>query len=120
MIRVKSAGIETHLGKPAHALAKAIAHQQGFSLQCHSTTPLSQDLIEESDLVFVMEVAQKDRLFALYPQERHKVFLLGQFCRKGSLDIDDPYCGMHEDFKICFGRIREACDRLIHTISEQA
>ena len=120
MIRVNSAGIETRLGKPAHALANEIAKQQGFSLQGHSTTPLSQELIKESDLVLVMEVAQKDRLFKLYPRERHKVFLLGQFCRKGSLDIDDPYCGTHEDFKVCFERIREACDRLIHTISEQA
>ena len=120
MIRVNSAGIETNLGKPAHALAKEIAHQQGFSLQYHSTTPLSQDLIKESDLVLVMEVAQKDRLFKLYPRERHKVFLLGQFCRNGSLDIDDPYSGTQEDFKICFERIREACDRLLHNIREQA
>jgi protein-tyrosine phosphatase len=120
MIRVNSAGIDTHLGKPAHALAEEIAYQQGFSLQYHSTTPLSQDLIEQSDLVLVMEIAQKDRLFRLYPRERHKVFLLGQFCRKGSLDIDDPYCGTHDDFKVCFERIREACDRLIHTINEQA
>src|SRR5262249_18288453 len=120
MIRVNSAGIETDLGKPAHALAQEIAQQQGFSLQRHSTTPLSPDLIKESDLVLVMEIAQKDRLFRLYPRERHKVFLLGQFCRKGSLDIDDPYCGTHEDFKICFERIREACDRLIQKIGEQA
>src|SRR5690349_18052453 len=27
MVTVNSAGIETHLGKPAHALAKEIAHQ---------------------------------------------------------------------------------------------
>ena len=118
VMKVKSAGMETHPGKPAHALAKEIAHQHGLSLQCHSTTPLSQDLIKESDLVLVMEVAQKDRLSKLYAQDRHKVFLLGQFCRNGSIEIDDPYCGTQEDFKACFGRIRESCNHLIQKIGE--
>lgn len=118
VMKVKSAGMETQPGKPAHALAKEIAHQHGLSLQCHSTTLLSQDLIKESDLVLVMEVAQKDRLSKLYAQDRHKVFLLGQFCRNGSLEIDDPYGGVQEDFKACFGRIRESCDHLIQKIGE--
>jgi protein-tyrosine-phosphatase len=118
VMKVNSAGMETHPGKPAHALAKEIAHQHGLSLQCHSTTPLSQDLIKESDLVLVMEVAQKDWLSKLYAQDRHRVFMLGQFCRSGSIDIDDPYCGTQEDFKACFGRIRESCDHLIQKIGE--
>ena len=118
IMKVNSAGMETHPGKPAHALAKEIAHQHGLSLQCHSTEPLSQDLIKESDLVVVMEVAQKGLLSKLYAQDRHKVFLLGQFCRSGSIEIDDPYCGTQEDFKACFGRIRESCDHLIQKIGE--
>jgi protein-tyrosine-phosphatase len=118
VINVNSVGMETHPGKPAHALAKQFAHQHGLSLQCHSTTPLSRDLIKESDLVLVMEVAQKDLLSKLYTQDRDKVFILVQFCGNGSIEITDPYCGTQEDFKSCIGRIREACDYLIRMIGE--
>lgn len=112
-LTVKSAGLDTHLGKPAHTLARAIAHEHGFSLKPHATTPLFRDLIQQADLVLVMEVAQKDHVLKLYPQNRNKVFVLGQFCKRGSLDIDDPYCGTEHDFKVCFDRIRESCDQLI-------
>jgi protein-tyrosine phosphatase len=118
VMKVNSAGMDTHPGKPAHALAKEIAHQHGLSLQGHSTTPLSQDLIKESHLVVVMELAHKDWLSKIYVQDRHKVFLLGQFCRSGSIEIADPYCGTQEDFKACFERIRESCDHLIQKIGE--
>jgi protein-tyrosine phosphatase len=117
-ITVTSAGIETTPGKPAHVLAKEVARQHGISLDQHVTTPLFQDLMQRSDLVLVMEVAQKDRVAKLYPRERHKVFVLGQFCKRGSLDIDDPYSGTPGDFKVCFERIRESCDRVIQQIEE--
>ncbi len=113
---VRSAGIETTPGKPAHTFAKEIALQHGISLASHSTTPLYYDLIHGSDLVVVMEVAQKDRVVKLYPQAKPKVFVLGQFCRTGSWDIDDPYSGTQDDFRVCFERIRDSCDRLLDHI----
>ena len=119
-LTVSSAGIETTAGKPAHLLAQEVARQEGISLVRHATTPLFQDLMQRSDLVLVMEVAQKDRVAKLYPRERHKVFVLGQFCKKGPLDIDDPYSGTPEDFRVCFERIRESCDRVIQQIGEQS
>lgn len=120
VITVRSAGIETMPGRPAHVLAKEVARQHGISLDQHATTPLFQDLMQRSDLVFVMEVAQKDRVARLYPRERRKVFVLGQFCKRGSPDIDDPYSGTPEDFKLCFERIRESCDRVIQQIGERS
>jgi protein-tyrosine phosphatase len=76
--------------------------------------------MQRSDLVLVMEVAQKDRVAKLYPREKHKIFVLGQFSKRGSLDIDDPYGGTPEDFKVCFERIRESCDRMLRQIGERS
>ncbi len=117
-IVVRSAGIETTPGKPAHQLAKEVALSHGISLDAHRTTPLYQDLVQQADLVMVMEVAQKDRVIKLYPEARTKVFVLGQFCRQGSWDIDDPYSGTVEDFTVCFERIRDSCDRVFHHLVE--
>lgn len=119
VITVQSAGIETTPGKPAHVLAQAVARRHGISLERHLTTLLFQDLMQRSDLVLVMELAQKDRVAKLFPREKHKIFVLGQFCKRGSLDIDDPYSGTPEDFKVCFERIRESCDRMLQQIGEQ-
>lgn len=116
LVSVKSAGVETQPGRQAHKLAKEIARQQGISLESHTATILYQELMEHSDLVLVMEVAQRDRVMKLYPQDRHKVFLLGQFCKSGSLDIADPYQGTKEDFEVCFKRIQESCDRVMQQL----
>lgn len=119
-LTVSSAGIETTAGKPAHPLAQEVARQGGILLARHATTPLFQDLMQRSDLVLVMEVAQKDRVAKLYPRERHKIFVLGRFCKKGPLDIDDPYSGTPEDFRLCFERIRESCDQVLRQIVERS
>jgi protein-tyrosine phosphatase len=116
LITIDSAGLESIPGKSAHRLAKEIADQQGISLESHAVKPLYQKLIRESDLVLVMEIAHRDRVMKLYPQDRHKVFLLGQFCKSGSLDIADPYEGTKEDFEVCFGRIQESCDRVMQQL----
>lgn len=112
-IVVKSAGIETTPGKPAHDHAKTVARTNGLSLETHQTTSLYEELVKHAELVLVMEVSQKDRVLRLYPEAKGKVFVLGQFCRRGALDIDDPYSGPLEDFTICYGRIVESCDRIV-------
>jgi protein-tyrosine phosphatase len=119
LITIDSAGLESIPGNSAHRLAKEIANQHGISLESHAVKPLHQKLIRESDLVLVMEIAQRDRVMKLYPQDRHKVFLLGQFCKSGSLNIADPYQGTYEDFQNCFDRIRESCDRIIQQLGRQ-
>lgn len=118
LISVSSAGIETLPGRPAHNLAREVAGQFGVSLESHAAKQLYQKLLEQSDLILVMEVSQKDRLARLYPRERQKIFVLGRFCGSGPLDIADPHRGTRDDFRICFERIINSCDRLIEKLTE--
>jgi len=109
---VRSAGLETTPGKPAHAKAKAVALQHRLSLDEHATTQVHNELIDQSDLIIVMEIVQKDRVQRLYPRSKGKVVLLGRFDSVGSLEIADPYCGTSEDFLSCFQQVRRCCDVL--------
>lgn len=118
LISASSAGIETLPGRPAHNLAREVAGQFGVSLESHAARQLYQKLLEQSDLILVMEVSQKDRLARLYPRERHKIFVLGRFCGSGPLDIADPHRGTRDDFRICFERIKNSCDRLIEKLTK--
>jgi protein-tyrosine phosphatase len=109
---VRSAGLETTPGKPAHSNAKAVALQHQFSLDVHSTTQVHADLLDQSDLIIVMELVQRDRLHRLYLNTRGKVVLLGAFDSEGSLEIADPYSGTIEDFRSCFQQVSRCCDAL--------
>lgn len=118
-IKVSSAGVDAKPGRSLHALASEIARQHGIPLEGHAAKQLSGELMQRADIVLVMELAQKYRVVKLYPLDRHKVFVLGQFCRRGPIDIDDPHLGTREDFQFCFERIKDACDRVIQQLGKQ-
>ena len=116
-VSVRSAGLETSLGKPAHPLTKHIGEQYGFSMEAHKTQPLLKEFVEEADLILVMEFSHLRRLLKVYPEAEEKIFLLGQ--SKGNappLEITDPYNGTLQDFQHCFQKIKESCDHLIQRI----
>ena len=109
---VRSAGLETTPGKPAHDKAKAVALEHRLSLDEHATTEVRKELLDQSDLIVVMEIAQKDRVHRLYPNTNGKVVLLGRFDSVGPLEIEDPYSGTSEDFHSCFQQLSRCCDDL--------
>ena len=114
---VRSAGLETTPGKPAHANAKAVAVQHRLSLDGHCTTHVQAGLLDQSDLIIVMELRQKDRVQRLYPNTKGKVVLLGYFDSRGPLEIADPYSGTMEDFHACFRQMCQCCDILADRLS---
>lgn len=111
-LKVSSAGLETTPGKPAHFKAKATAVEYGLSLEEHKTTQVHAELLDKSDLIIVMEVAQKDRIHRLYPRTMGKVVLLGRFDTAGPLEIADPYSGTSDDFRSCYQQVSRCCENL--------
>lgn len=111
-LTIRSAGLETTPGKPAHLKAQATALENGLSLETHATTQVHAELLDKSDLIIVMEVAQKDRIHGLYPNTRGKVVLLGRFDSTGPLEIADPYSGTSEDFRSCYRQVKRCCEAL--------
>jgi protein-tyrosine phosphatase len=116
-LTVRSAGLETTPGKPAHPNAKLIGIEYGLSLDVHATTHLHAELVNQSDLIVVMEIAQKRRIHSLYPHAKGKVVLLGAFDPNGPLEVADPYSGTTEDFRICLHQIRRCCDNLLSRLN---
>lgn len=114
---VRSAGLETTPGKPADTRAKAVALEHRLSLDEHATTQVHKELLDQSDLIVVMEVAQKDRVQRLCQKSKGKVVLLGRFDSVGPLEIADPYCGTSEDFLSCFQQVSRCCDALAARLS---
>ena len=76
-LTVRSAGLETTPGKPADDRAKVIALEHRLSLDNHATTQVHMELLDQSDLIIVMEIAQKDRIQRLYPRSEGKGCVVG-------------------------------------------
>jgi protein-tyrosine phosphatase len=112
-LRVRSAGLDTTPGKPAHTNTSTVGRERQLSLDEHMTTQLQANLVNQSDLVIVMEVAQKHRIHSLYPGSKGKVVLLGYFDPTGPLEIADPYGKSVEQFHACFSQVARCCDRLL-------
>lgn len=113
---VRSAGLETTSGKPAHPLARLVGEQSGLQLDGHITQPLHKEQVDWADVIIVMEWQQRTRLLRLYPQAEQKVFLLRQFYDQSVREVADPYSGTMKDFQICFAMIQQACDVLVKTM----
>jgi protein-tyrosine-phosphatase len=112
-IEIHSGGLDTKAGKEADPLASAVAQGNALSLEAHVTTPLTQELVDRSDLILVMEVVHRSELLQKYPSAEGKVFQLGDFNNMLSREISDPYGGTRADFEFCYESIRRSCDGLL-------
>jgi protein-tyrosine-phosphatase len=87
---VLSAGTWTTDGLPPikDAIRKAI--QIGLDILGHRSRVITQDMLQEADLVLVMESGQKEALQIEFPSCRQKIWLLSEAAKGISYDIPDP------------------------------
>jgi protein-tyrosine phosphatase len=79
----------------------------GYDSRNHSARQLTEQLIQEAELVLVMEEFQQRRLMRDYPSSSGKVMLLGKWLN--NLEINDPYRKSSEAFALVFEQIERAC-----------
>jgi protein arginine phosphatase len=94
-VQVRSAGISAGTGFPASVNAVAAMAEQGIDISSHRSQPVTQPLVEESDLILVMELYHKEYLQRAFPIASGKVKLLKEFGiqEDTSPDIQDPMGG---------------------------
>ena len=111
-ISVRSAGLETTPGKPAHSNSKLVARENELSLESHATAQVTAEVILSNDLIVVMEFGQKDRVERVYPQASGKVLLLGALDSMGPIEIADPFGSEVDAFRTCFTQMTRCCNQL--------
>lgn len=111
----ESAGLLALPGNSATHLAQKVAAEYGVDLVGHKAKPISQKLVDGSDLILVMEKSHKDTLIANFPEATDKAFLIRRFGRFGSQNrgIADPYGLQYEAYRFCFLDIEDAVTGLI-------
>ena len=120
-IRARSAGLDVRVSAPPPDLAVKVAKTLDVDLTEHRSKPVTADMIEESDMVFVVEHRQAAFLRRTYPDHDPKIFLLPLFDTSPlpawnhalRYNIPDPYGKSEKDFLECFRKIESSIEGLL-------
>lgn len=119
-IKIHSAGTSTfYRGKPSPFALEILRERAGIDLSSHLTTPLSQKMVEEADLILVMEKRHQEKIHSLYPFSRGKVFLLPEFASPFSgeeREVQDPVGGTREDYQRVAENLKKWLEKIVERI----
>jgi protein-tyrosine-phosphatase len=108
-VRVESAGVWARGGQPASEDAVTVLAGRGISLTAHRSRPLTQEMLDEADVVLVMEESHRRSIFYLAPAHLRKVLLLTELVG-GHDDVEDPYGGPIEGYVNTAGQLEGLID----------
>ncbi len=107
-LAVRSAGTRALVGRHADPLAVEIARGRGMDISCHVAQALSNEHVDEADLILTMTNAQRTLVFNHFPFARGKVFRLGEH---EQIDIVDPYQRNRAIFELAFAQIEHCVSK---------
>jgi protein-tyrosine-phosphatase len=76
--------------------------QIGVDLTMHETQPLTEPLVRQTDVIFVMTESQRDAIVSQWPEAAERTRLLST----SETDISDPIGGPLERYQRCAEQIR--------------
>ncbi|MCI8520996.1 MAG: low molecular weight protein arginine phosphatase [Clostridia bacterium] len=103
-VRIESAGIFAEIGQKASENAIKALEKYDIDLKEHLTKPVTDELIEKSDIILTMTEGHKMLLSSM---AKDKVYTLLEFSGSSG-DISDPYGGDLEEYEDCAREIYDA------------
>lgn len=94
-IKVRSAGLNALVGKPAVVFAQELMHELKLDISSHRGCQLTPEILFNSDIIFTMTSGQQEQLECSLPSIRGRVHRLGKW---GGYDVPDPYRRPKEAF----------------------
>ena len=109
--RVLSAGTGTLFEEPANPAAVAALAEIGMDLSEHRSHPLSLELVEEADEIYVMTRHHRETILELKPDARGRVLLLDP-----DVEIEDPAGGSADAYRSARDRIALCVRRIVERL----
>jgi protein-tyrosine-phosphatase len=103
-VNFSSAGLSAWDGSPASQHSAECAKNLGLSLKNHRARSLTQDMLDESDLVLTMTQSHKMWIMDVFSDMADKIYSLSEYAG-GDGDISDPYCHDYKAYEICAGEL---------------
>lgn len=121
-ISVTSAGLYGNPALGADARAVIVASEFGISLDDHRSQLLTQEMVNQTDAIFVMDYLNEAGLLGRYPEASDKVFMLGAIekgRRSQSVEIVDPFTGDIHDIRRCYEVLQSQTHCLAGLLSQR-
>lgn len=121
-IRLISAGIIASNGLPASPNAIKVMTEEEIDISNHQTVPLTRDLVEMADIVFVMTQWHKLEVIGLLEKPGKEVYLVKEFVKKLSnndFDIQDPIGKPVDVYRKCRDELKECIPGIVKKILEK-
>ena len=114
----RSAGLDVRVSAPSPELAIRVAKTLGVELMGHRSKPVTEDMIENTDMIFTMEYRQAAFMRKTFPDHVQKIFLLPLFDKNFPpaedyalrYNIPDPYGKAEKEFLECFRKIESSIE----------
>ena len=119
---VSSAGISAKPCAGADPRSLVVAKELGINLGKHRARPVTEEIVENTDAIFVMDSINEARLLEKYPKVWRKLYPLSSFCKPGQIkngEISDPYRGDIEDVRRCYHILQACVQRLVTSLVEK-
>ena len=112
-VRVESAGF-IGPGRPSPVEAVTAAGERDIDLTPHRSQSVTPEILQSTDLVVVMDQAQRDRIASAWPALAGRTVLLGDFDPEpiARRAIPDPVEQPLEAVRACYARV-ERCTRAL-------
>jgi len=106
-VKVLSAGLHA-FGGPPTAEAIETMRIEGIDISGFESKQLTEELIEEADLILTMKKQYRDAILSRYPEAEDKVFTLKEFAGETeNLDVEDPYGEGMKAYRACAKEIKQ-------------
>jgi protein-tyrosine phosphatase len=121
---VESAGTLGIDGSPAARYSVELVKEKGGDISSHRSQGVTEELMQETDLVLAMAAEHIEYLQEEFPQYRENIFLLKRFGRAAGEantddsgdDIFDPVGSSKETYRLCAELIDEELERIMPTL----
>jgi protein-tyrosine-phosphatase len=107
--RIESAGTWALLGSAPAPLSQLVMQTRGMDISHHQSQPVTEELIQQFDLVLTMESNHKESLQLVFKDRADRIFMISEVVGQRE-DISDPIGGELEDY-------HETADRLEKILS---
>lgn len=105
-LRIHSAGLKAHEGRPPDGVMAVLARQDGIDLQDHRASVMTLKLAHQYDLILAMEKSHKALVMQHYPQVSGKTLLFNHWGTPKS--IPDPSQKSDEYYAMIYQKLVEA------------
>lgn len=107
-----SSGFHDVDGRGTPVVGVGVAESMGIELSDWSSTRLTDQLVDETDLILIFDEKNSRMINERFPRAQHKVFFLADAIASSEREIEDPYGGAEKAFRQAYESIRQAVDKL--------